>query len=703
MTNRNNVGIDVVIPIFNTDLVVRNCLESVLYYFDDQARLILLNSSDDPAIAKYLEEKKKQASFPVLIQTHDPNQKFIQTINQGINCSAENDVIVLASYTIVTENWIQKLHNAAYSQQHIAIVTPLSNFFVPEFGKANAIPEGHNLTSFANLIERISLKLYPDLPVGDGSCLYIKRTTLNLLGQLDKTYNSISDAVKDFCLRTMSHSLSNKIADDAFVFYQEKELSFQANHNLLLSQYPFYSDLINYYANYHSLQIWDNINAHLGKLKVGLDGRCLNDQVSGTQKYLIELIKAYGDYLEEIELDLLVSQGCIHSVRNILEASGVKTLPNFIEEGLLCSKFKGIIWDVFHITFQGLSISDFAAIRPYAKRIINTLQDLILAKNPCYFQAFENFTNYNFNLKLLLESVDSIITISDFIQDELLHYYQVSPERVKTVYHGVTQKKTPKLEADDQPLRQQKIQPKNYLLFVGNDFLHKNLDITVNILEKTQEWGYHYQLVVVGNAIAQGGSQPLIQEKLEQNLNLKESIIFLNHVSDQELVNLYRNAGVLLYLSNSEGFGLPPLEAFAQDCPVIASNLTSIPEIVAEGANCFHPGKINEIATKVVQLMEEEAIRDRAIMQGRERVKQFNWLKTARETIDVYYHALRLPPHQHQNFPSFYLQAQQLQATESALQQAQAQIQAMESSKFWKLRQKWLKVKSWLGQSTNAG
>jgi len=699
ISQQANQSIDVIIPIFNAYESLQKCLTSVIRHFNDQARLILIDDcSSDPRIKPLLWQVRETTNLPVLVKHNETNQGFIKTVNYGMQLSSQNDVILLNSDTIVTRNWIHKLHQAAYRQDNIATVTPLSNnatiFSVPEFGTWNGLPTGYNIDAFAELIEKNSLFLYPEVPTGHGFCIYITRKSLNLLGLFDERYGRGCEEENDFCLRALSHCLLNIMADDTFIYHagkasyqgEHRKAIEQSNRDILLNRYPFYLDLINSYQNNRTIQIWDNINAHLYGLRVGFDGRCLNDNLSGTQRYLLELIKAYTQQNSTITaVDLLISDGSRKAITKILEGYNLPQFPRLVEESQLTNLLGECGWDIFHVTFQGISIPDIAKVRPYAKRIINTFQDLILARNPYYFNRFSDFENYRFHLKVILESVDGIIVISNYMKQELLTTYCIDPKRFKTIYHGVNWDRA--ISHSESSCFWEDLIGQPYLLFVGNDFLHKNLEATVNVWKTTRQQGYPYQLVIVGSSVLQGGVKEKIQAELEADSQSNQHVFFLNHVDDQQLTQLYQNAGVLLYLSNSEGFGLPPLEAFANDCPVIASNLTSIPEVLGEAASCFHPGEIDQIAWEVIRLIENSQLRDRAIQKGRERVKQFDWNQTAQQTINFYYELLRHPPNPQQELPYLHLNFQKLKQTQLDLNQSNFQ------SKFWKFREAWFWLK----------
>lgn len=739
MNSQSQKTIDVIIPIFNGYTFLNSCLNSVIQYFDNDARLILIDdSSNDPRIQSCLEDCQKQADFPVLIYKNSQNLGFVKTVNQGMQLSDQNDVILLNSDTIVTQNWIGKLRKAAYSKENVATVTPMSNnatiFSVPEFGKANQLPEGYDIDTFAELIENTTLRLYPEVPTGHGFCLYIKRTSLNLLGFFDESYGLGCEEENDFCMRVISHSLSNIMADDTFIYHagrasyqdESRDQAEQVNRDKLLTKYPFYLNLIRYYQENRPRQIWDNIKAQIDGLRVGIDGRCLTQNISGTQRYLLELLKAYTEQVSSLQVDLLISNGSQEYIINLLKEYELMSFPNLLEESQLDQEVGAFGWDIFHVTFQGISLTDIVAIRPYAKRLVNTWQDFILFRNPSYFANFSQFENYRFNCRILLESMDGVIAISDYVKQEILNKNLLDSQRIKRIYHGIDEnhESIQNQDLEKNIVMNMGLTPKRYLLFVGNDFLHKNLELTVKIFKIILNQGYDYQLAIVGKAVGNGGVIPELQQKIKEDITVKDKIIFLNDISDEALKNLYHNAGVLLYLSNAEGFGLPPLEAFLNNCPVIASKLTSIPEVVGEAASCFHPGEINKIASQAIRLIEKPSDRDRAIQQGKERLKHFNWMTTAKETKDFYYYLLRLPPNSQHNLPALHLNSQKLIPTQSQLEQTQSQleqtqsqleqkqsqleqtqlelnqaysqIEGMKASKFWKMREIWFQIKSWL-------
>jgi len=158
-----------------------------------------------------------------------------------------------------------------------------------------------------------------------------------------------------------------------------------------------------------------------------------------------------------------------------------------------------------------------------------------------------------------------------------------------------------------------------YVLFVGTA-ARKNLKRALLAFKKLRQ--KNKKLVVVGDA--------------SHNID-DEKAFFVGRVSDDELAALYSGAALLLYPSLYEGFGLTILEAFSCGCPVVCSNVSSLPEVAGEAAVLVDPSSIDAIAKGIRKALEG---RDSLIKKGHARARLFSWQTTARETLKVYEEAL---------------------------------------------------------------
>ena len=245
-----NLKVDIIIPIYNAyDEVVR-CIESIKKWTDlEKNRLILVNdNSPDERIKTFLDQLKLTNTIVI----HNENNKgFSANINIGMAQSDQNDVILLNSDTVVTQNWIEKLVKCAYSDKAIATVTPLSNnatlCSVPDFLQENKVPDEYTVDEYAELIERISLRKYPEIPVAHGFCMYVKREVIDKIGNFDaETFGRGYGEETDFCFRAIEVGYHHVMCDDTFILHtgtssfvsEEKRKYIEAHEKIINDRYP---------------------------------------------------------------------------------------------------------------------------------------------------------------------------------------------------------------------------------------------------------------------------------------------------------------------------------------------------------------------------------------------------------------------------------------------------------------------------------
>ena len=146
---------------------------------------------------------------------------------------------------------------------------------------------------------------------------------------------------------------------------------------------------------------------------------------------------------------------------------------------------------------------------------------------------------------------------------------------------------------------------KPYILYVGNDYPHKNLKRLKLAFKKLN---LDYKLVLV-----------------------------TEFISDPKLDELYKNASLYIQPSLIEGFGLPPLEAMACGAPVIAPNASSLPEVLGDAAECLIPPvTVESVYQTLEKVLNDSELRKKLARAGLEQAKKFSWQKTAQQTVEVY-------------------------------------------------------------------
>ena len=170
---------------------------------------------------------------------------------------------------------------------------------------------------------------------------------------------------------------------------------------------------------------------------------------------------------------------------------------------------------------------------------------------------------------------------------------------------------------------------RDYILFVGTLQPRKNIERLVEAFSKLKN--KELELVIVGKK----GWQYEEILAAPSKFGVSERVKFLDFVENKDLPSLYKNALCFVLPSLYEGFGLPVLEAMKFGCPVLTSNVSSLPEAGGDAAIYFDPTSAEDIAKSLQLVINDEGLRKEMIKKGYNQVKKFSWEKTAKETLKV--------------------------------------------------------------------
>lgn len=227
-----------------------------------------------------------------------------------------------------------------------------------------------------------------------------------------------------------------------------------------------------------------------------------------------------------------------------------------------------------------------------------------------------------------------MIAVSRHTQAEIVHMTGVDPLKAHVVYHGLT---LPISRGEAQISESELVHslPARYILCIGGDAPHKNVERAIRVFSKIVSCGHNegHSLVVLG--VQQGKRSPFWEEVI--NLKLQSSVKFIEFVTDNvALIELYRRALFVLIPSLNESFGMPALEAMSCGVPVVTSSVAAIPEIVGNAALLIDPQSDDSIEQGMRTMLKDKAIRERFVYLGHQRVGCFSWEKAARETLCIY-------------------------------------------------------------------
>lgn len=299
----------------------------------------------------------------------------------------------------------------------------------------------------------------------------------------------------------------------------------------------------------------------------------------------------------------------------------VHAAPSLDEPGL----------DVYHIPQNGIGLP---SSYPSHVKIVVTVHDLIPFTLPQTCSKFYLRTALR-ELPRILDRADYIIAVSFHTKRDLMAILGVPEDRIAVIYEAAEPMYRPmcRQEAESHVLEHFGIEGP-YILNVGGFSRRKNL---LGLLRAYRQilpsLPKGCKLVLVGGG---GGGAYEETSELVDKWGLYDQVLFPGFVPTESMPFLYNGAELFVYPSLYEGFGLPPLEAMACGVPVVAANVTSIPEVVGNGALLFDPYDYESLAEAMCLGMQDENVRARLVEEGLRQQKQFSWIKAATETLMVY-------------------------------------------------------------------
>lgn len=286
----------------------------------------------------------------------------------------------------------------------------------------------------------------------------------------------------------------------------------------------------------------------------------------------------------------------------------------------------------------------------YPKKFVVTIHDLILLHYPTLKNTTRSkwyyrikFLAYRLIIARAIQRAEHIITVSHFTEQDILTEYPHARKKVSVTYEATDplcqflpadQERTlfRKLglifgEALNGEKRELRDILKPYVLYVGNAYPHKNLEVLITAAKQFPT----YTFVLVGK-------EDYFYQRLEKKVQQERivNILFTGFVDDCELSSLYRFALCYVFPSLYEGFGLPPLEAMARGVPVLASRCGSLPEILDNAALYFDPHTQGSFQETLTEILGSESMRMEYRMRGYQRVNFFSFRQMALETLSLY-------------------------------------------------------------------
>lgn len=362
-------------------------------------------------------------------------------------------------------------------------------------------------------------------------------------------------------------------------------------------------------------------------MKILYDHQIFTSQkYGGISRYFYELVREFSDAQEiNYEIPLLVSNN--HYISDKKFVNHVDLLPNkqfrgkhrlfnFLNKPYSIMKLKQQKFDLFHPTYYDSYFLKYLGNKPF----VLTVYDMIHEKFSDMFSPTDKTTEQK---RLLVEKATKIIAISQSTKKDLIELFGTDESKIEVIYLGNSMFPKANISIGYEV-------PKKYLLFVGGRGGYKNFERFIKSVSEILNQDKELFVVCTG-----GGKFSSNEMEQFNELGISKQVLQFN-LDDDSLAYFYKHALAFIFPSLYEGFGIPVLESFACGCPLICSDVSSLPEVAGDAACYFNPNSEESIRDAVLIVLDNMNLRKDLIAKGQERLKQFSWKQTAEQTKKIY-------------------------------------------------------------------
>lgn len=643
----------VIVPVFNSyDEVVR-CYQAYFRHTPASVPLLVVDDKGwDRRPFTVLKEIFAQAETPpahdVVVLEQISNKGFLLTMNDAFAAAGSADVVILNSDVIVGPEWLERMREAANSANTIATASALTNhgtiISIPERNVASDdVPGGLAVDEAARRVAAGSPRLRPRIPTAIGHCTYVRRAVLDVVGPFDPAFSPGYGEEVDFSQRAVAAGFEHVVADDVYVYHRGgssfgrspavERRKFE-HEQMIQNRYPYYGPWVRRVAadDYSPLaaSLLAARRSVLGMV-VAVDGMCLGPLAAGTQVGTVETIRALAARDDVRQVVVYTPLEVPDYVQQAVAGIGKITIEP------VSSALEPWTGSRAHVVFRPYQVRDAGEIewlRSVADRVVVNQLDFIAYHDAAYFGSDAEWRRYRDLARMTALAVDGITYISQHSRDSARAEGLLPGDKPNRIIYNGTDHTALAPATASQPAGTDGLQP-GFLLCLGVSYHHKNRMFALRMLKELHAGGWRGSLVLAGAHPPYGTSTPVEAKFLIEHPQLAEHVVNIGVFSDAEKVWLYQNAGLALYPTTSEGFGLIPFEAAHFGAPCLSTRQGGLDEVLPAGIptiSVFDP--VAAAATARV-LLDDPAAGQKIVEEILGKGAEYTWEKVAAELMTV--------------------------------------------------------------------
>ena len=377
-------------------------------------------------------------------------------------------------------------------------------------------------------------------------------------------------------------------------------------------------------------------------MKVAIDARWIFPEISGIGNYTRQLLSQFTELAPDVDFLVLFDNPDVlertQRETGLTDAGNVEVrclpwsvfslqsqlrLPGFLKKESV---------DVFHSPNYMIPLMAFPRGRSAQVKCVTTIHDVIPLLFPDHAPKTRKtrlFPIFRALMREVGKRADAIITVSDASRRDIIEQLGIPGEaadKVHTIYNGVSERYSPPSETGS-------IGADPVLLYVGRADPYKNVDLLIQALAQIRS-----EASVPARLVIAGSPDPRYPQAMElaRALGIADAVTWTGYLTDEELVETYQSADLLVHPSRYEGFGLQIIEAMACGTPVISSNAGSLPEVTGDAGILFDPDDVDALVEAITRVLTKPELSATMREKGFRQAAGFTWRAAAEKTLAVY-------------------------------------------------------------------
>jgi glycosyltransferase involved in cell wall biosynthesis len=221
---------------------------------------------------------------------------------------------------------------------------------------------------------------------------------------------------------------------------------------------------------------------------------------------------------------------------------------------------------------------------------------------------------------------DRLATVSEYSKQDMVKCYGINPDKIDVVYNGYNLVYQPLKQEEKEEVKKKISNTSDYFVFIGSLQPRKNVANMLRAFDLMRsKMNKKMKLIIIGQKFFKTKDI----ERTLSDMTFKDDVYFFGHLPPHKIREILASAIALILVSKFEGFGIPVIEALKCDTPVIVSNVTSLPEVAGDAGLYADPFSVDSICEAMIQMAENEDLRNELIQNGRKVCERFSWDKTA--------------------------------------------------------------------------